>query len=231
MSKKSLKSYTNTQPEVGTVSKAQSRAKFVEFLNKARLEVNLEPGSDEFDFCISLTRHMAVVYSEFARDTEPRLAVKLLGNRFKRGAGTRTLCLWNTRSEKWVPLPMTKIFDSNVRTSKKKRVQAACRTAIKGQIDYVRNSTEVPFTCPISGKLITNKENCDVDHYGTNNFQRLLEQWMNLHGLNYETINLDRKGDLKDSDVFKSWYEFHAQNSTLKLADSSANRRKGARGW
>lgn len=211
------------------ISKALTRSKFVNFLNKAKPEVDLQDGSDEHDFCLLVTRNLPVVYSELQQGCGPRFAVKLQKTRYKNSV--RTLCIWNSKNQKWIPLSLTKIFTDGSKSSKKKRVQAAFRTAVKGQIDYVRASTTVPFECPLTGLWIDDKTTCEVDHYGKNNFQRLLEQWMNLYGLDYETIALDRKGDIKDSDVYKSWYEFHAQHSDLRLVDKVANRKKGAKGY
>jgi hypothetical protein len=210
------------------VSKAQTRAKFIVFLNKARPEVDLQHGSDEFDFCILVTRNLPVVYSELERSSGPRFAVKLLKTPYKNGV--RTLCIWNSTKQKWIPLSLTKIFTEGSKSSKKKRVQSAFRTAVKGQIDYVRASTTVPFECPLTGLWIEDKSFCEVDHAGINNFQKLLEQWMNLHSMHYDLIALDRKGDIKDADVYKSWYDFHKKHAVLQLVEKSANRRKGAKG-
>lgn len=211
------------------ISKALTRSKFVNFLNVAKPEVDLTPGSDAFDFCLLVTRGLPVVYSELTKENPPKFAVKLLKTQYKNSV--RTLCIWNTSKQKWIPLSITKIFTDGSKVSKKKRVQAACRVAIKGQIDYVRASTEVPFECPLSGQWIENKSLCEVDHYGPNNFQKLLEQWMNLHSLHYDLIALDRKGDIKDADVYKSWYEFHKKHSDLRLVDKTSNRKKGAKGY
>jgi hypothetical protein len=215
--------------EGNEVSKAQTRAKFTNFLNKARPEIDLQAGSDEFDFCLLVTRNLPVVYSELSKSVGPRFAVKLLKTQYKNSV--RTLCIWNTSKQKWIPLSITKIFTNGSKASKKKRVQSAFRAAVKGQIDYVRASTAAPFECPLTGKWIVDKSECEVDHYGINNFQKLLEQWMNLHSMHYDLIALDRKGDIKDSDVYKSWYEFHKKNADLRLVEKSANRRKGAKGY
>lgn len=216
--------------EGNEVSKAQTRAKFIVFLNKARPEVDLLHGSDEFDFCILVTRNLPVVYSELEKETLPKFAVKLLKTQYKNSV--RTLCIWNTTKQKWVPLSLTKIFTDGSKSSKKKRCQQAFRTAIKPQIDYIRASTSVPFECPLTGIWIEDKFQTDVDHWGIGkNFQALLEQWLNLHSLHYDLINLDRKGDLKDVDVYKSWYEFHKKHADLRLVEKSANRRKGAKGY
>jgi hypothetical protein len=210
------------------LTKAQSRAKFTQLLNRAKVEFIFEQGSDEYDFCILITRGLSVVYSEFEKPDPPKFCIKLTSNKYKRGL--RTLHVWNTTAGKWVPLTAEKIFSLGTKSSKKKRVQAAFRTAIKGQIDYIRASTSVPFICPLSGLNITSKATCHVDHYGPMNFQKILEQWLNLYNLNYDDIGLDRKGDIKDPDVFKSWYNFHKEKADLRLVDKTANLKKGARG-
>jgi hypothetical protein len=215
--------------EGNEVSKAQTRAKFVIFLNKARPEVDLQHGSDEFDFCILVTRNLPVVYSELQQELPPRFCIKLIKTQYKNSV--RTLCIWNTKAQKWIPLSITKIFTEGSKSSKKKRVQSAFRTAVKGQIDYVRASTTAPFECPLTGLWIEDKSLCEVDHFGLNNFQKLLEQWMNLHSMHYDLIALDRKGDIKDADVYKSWYDFHKKHSDLRLVDKTGNRRKGAKGF
>lgn len=215
--------------EGSVVSKAMARAKFTTLLNRAKPETEMEPSSDEFDFCVLITRGLPVVYSELAKEQPPKFAVKLISNRYK--TNVRTLCIWNTTKQVWVPLSATKIFTDGSKQSKKKRVQSAFRTAIKGQVDYCRASTSVPFQCSLTGLWITDKAKCEVDHYGSMNFQKILEQWMNLYDLNYEDIALDRKGDIKDADVFQSWYKFHQEKADLRLVEKNANRKKGAKGF
>ena len=215
-------------------TKAKDKAKLALLLNRSRLDLPFEPGSDEHDFALGLTRSLPVVYSELAKENPPKFCIKSI--KTVQGKSNRTLCVWSTTYNKnnkpkgWVPLSQVKIFTSGAPTSKKKRVLAALRTAIKGQIDYCRASTATPFICPISGITIIDKRNTHVDHYGTNIFQAIVEQWMNLNSLNYDYISLDRKGDLKDPEVFKSWYDFHQSKADLRLADKTANLKKGGKG-
>jgi hypothetical protein len=84
--------------------------------------------------------------------------------------------------------------------------------------------------CPLSGKLVKDGTGMHVDHFGGFPFIKIVELWLNLYNFNYEDIALDRKGDLKDPDVFKNWYEFHRDKAILKAVCKTANMKKGARG-
>jgi hypothetical protein len=182
------------------------------------------------------TRHLPIVFTELGREYNPKFSVKMLSS-YKSSRQNKTLCIWSSTLNKkgeergWIPLSKAKIFAADgAKTSKKKRVLAALRTAIKGQTDYVRYSTELPFTCPLSGVTVSNRADFHVDHFGQNPFIKIVEQWLNLNQLDYETIALDRKGDLKDTDVYKNWYDFHKTNSDLRSVCKKANLKKGARG-
>lgn len=218
------------------MTKALDKAKLHTLLLRAARDKVFEPNSDEYDFSLQLTRSLPVVYSELAKVEAPKFCVKLIkGSR--QSKSNLTLCIWsstilkNGNERGWVPLSQTSIFSSDKPVSKKKRVLAALRTAIKGQIDYCRASTEFPCICPLSGKTLTNTSSTHIDHYGNFPFIRIVETWLNLYGLYYETIALNRAGDLKDPDVFKSWYSFHKEKSDLRVVDKTANLKKGAKGW
>ena len=79
--------------------------------------------------------------------------------------------------------------------------------------------------------MLTETSQTHVDHYGPYPFQRIVEVWLNLYDLDYETIAINRVGDLKDPDVFKSWFEFHSKMADLRVVDKTANLKKGSRGW
>ena len=218
------------------MSKALDKAKLHSLLVRAKRDIAFEPGSDEYDFSLQLTRSLPVVYSELAKVDSPKFCVKLIKGA-RQSKSNLTLCIWSSTGLKsgkprgWTPLSQNNIFSSDKPTSKKKRVLAALRTAIKGQIDYCRSSTELPCTCPLSGKLLTASSLMHVDHYGPWPFIRIVEVWLNLYSLDYENIALNRAGDLKDAEVFKNWYKFHKENADLRLVDKTANLQKGAKGW
>lgn len=217
------------------VTKAKTEALFHQLLTRTRLETIIEENSDAYDFIVLTTRHLPIVYSELGKANPPKFSIKLISSYASRRP-YRQLCIWSTSlnkagSEKgWVALSKTKIFSSEVKTSKKKRVLAALRTAVKGQTDFVRYSTEYPFLCPLSGKIVKDGTQMHVDHFGDTPFIKIVELWLNLYNFNYEDIALDRKGDLKDPDVFKNWYNFHKDKAILKAVCKTANMKKGARG-
>lgn len=218
------------------MTKALDKAKLHTLLCRATRDKVFEPDSDEHDFSLQLTRSLPVVYSELAKVEAPRFCVKLIKGA-RQSKSNLTLCIWsstilkNGNERGWFPLSQASIFSSDKPQSKKKRVLAALRTAIKGQIDYCRASTEFPCICPLSGKTLTSSSLTHVDHYGSFPFIRIVETWLNLYGLDYETIALNRAGDLKDPDVFKSWYSFHKEKADLRVVDKIANLKKGAKGW
>lgn len=212
------------------MTKALDKAKMHVLLQRSARDKVFEPNSDEQDFLISLTRGLPVVYSELAKLEPPKFCVKMRRS-YKTTKANPTVHIWSSSREIWVPLSQTKILSSDKPLSKKTRVLAALRAAIKGQVDYVRASTAFPCVCPLTGKNLTHNSSAHVDHFGPWPFIRAVETWLNLHGLHWDDIALDRKGDLKDVDVFKSWYDYHAKTCDLRVVDKTANLKKGAKGW
>jgi hypothetical protein len=218
------------------MTKALDKAKLHVLLTRSTRDSAFEPGSDEHDFLMQLTRGLPIVYSELAKKSPPKFCVKLVKG--ARGHKSNlTACIWsstvlkNGKPRGWTPLSQTNIFSSDKPVSKKKRVLAALRTAIKGQIDYTRASTQLPCVCPLTGKTLTATSQTHVDHFGAWPFIRAVETWLNLHNLSWDDIALNRVGDLKDADVYKSWYEYHQKTCDLRLVDKTANLKKGAKGW
>lgn len=218
------------------MTKALDKAKLHTLLARSKKDVAFAIDSDEHDFCLSITRQLPIVYSELAKVESPRFCVKAI-KAPRQTKSNLTVCIWSStvlktgQARGWVSLSQAKIFASDKPMSKKKRVQAALRSAIKGQIDYARAATEYPCVCPLSGKMLTETSQTHVDHYGPYPFQRIVEVWLNLFSLDYENIALNRVGDLKDPDVFKSWFEFHYKIADLRVVDKTANLKKGSSGW
>jgi hypothetical protein len=210
------------------MTKAIDKAKLQVLLQRSRKDTVFAADSDEHDFLLGLTRTLPVVYSELAKELPPKFCVKAISTYSSRKSNV-TVCIW--AKDKWVPLSQTKIFSSDKPVSKRARVLTALRTAVKGQIDYARAATSFPCTCPLTGKTLTQSSQTHVDHYGSWPFIRAVETWLNLYGLHWDDIALDRKGDLKDADVFKSWYNYHAETCDLRVVDKTANLKKGAKGW
>lgn len=218
------------------MSKALDKAKLHLLLTRAKRDSVLQINTDEYDFILNLTRSLPMVYSELAKEFPPKFTIKLV-KAARQSKSNLTVCIWSSTLLKtgqergWMPLSQVSIFSSNKPLSKKKRVLAALRTAIKGQIDYVRSSTTFPCQCPLTGLILTQSSKIHIDHFGEWPFIRVAETWLNLYSLSWEDINLNRAGDLKDADVFKSWYEFHKKQSDLRVVDKTANLKKGAKGW
>jgi hypothetical protein len=217
-------------------TKAQDKAQLHLLLSRSKRDMTFDAGSDEHDFLLKLTRSMPVVYSELARAEAPKFCVKLIkGSR--QGKSNLTVCVWSNtvlktgKQRGWVPLPQSKIFASGAPVSKKKRVLAALRTAIKGQVDHCRASAGFPRLCPLTGQTLTHESKTHVDHFGEWPFIRIVESWLNLYTLDYENIALNRAGDLKDPDVYMAWYNYHQNKADLRIVDKTANLKKGAKGY
>jgi hypothetical protein len=218
------------------MTKAQDKAQLHLLLTRSKRDTVFEVGSDEHDFLLKLTRSLPVVYSELAKVDAPRFCVKLVKGA-RQTKSNLTVCIWsstllkNGKPRGWTPLSQTNIFASGTPVSKKKRVLAALRTAIKGQVDHCRSSTRFPTVCPLTGQTLTHESKIHVDHFGEWPFIRIVESWLNLYGLDYESIALNRAGDLKDADVYSAWYRFHQDKSDLRVVDKVANLKKGAKGY
>lgn len=218
------------------MTKELDKAKLHTLLHRSKQDFIFAAESDEHDFLLNLTRSLPVVYAELAKESPPKFCVKPI-RAARQSKSNLTICIWsstilkNGNTRGWVPLSQASIFSSNAPTSKKKRVLAALRTAVKGQIDYCRASTSLPCICPLSNIVLTEKSKTHVDHFGEWPFIRIVETWMSLYTLTWDTIALNRAGDLKEAEVYTSWYNYHKDRSDLKLVDKTANLRKGAKGY
>lgn len=214
------------------MTKKECQDKLKEMLSRAKINMPFQQGSPEYDFALYITAGLPIVYSE-RRDPEAYIAFTVLemSNRHSKKP-YRCLHVYNTKSEKWLPLPATKLFRAKSPTvsSKKQRVLSALRLIVKPQIEDFKTCLTLPQTCPLTFKELSSKDGrlVHVDHF-TTPFIRIVEEWLILHQLTFELISLDRSGNIKNPEVARDFYLYHKKRADLRLVDKSANLRKGAK--
>jgi hypothetical protein len=60
-------------------------------------------------------------------------------------------------------------------------------------------------------------------------FSKILEQWLDIEELDFESMALGRSGELKDKNMVARWYNYHKKVAILQLVDKTANLKKGAK--
>lgn len=152
--------------------------------------------------------------------------------------GRKVKMIWACRGKHCMPIPKSQLL-SNIWPPKKKQskeqihiaqVKQAARGAIGFQISRFRESIELPITCPLTLKKLTNWSSIHIDHIEP--FSKLLEEWLDFHDLNPYDIALEgpkTAKTFKDKSLLKSWSDFHQTHARLQAVHSKANLRKGAK--
>lgn len=200
-------------------NKKDLKTAYAVFLKTAKLSQTVNDLPQEF--LKELLGKMPLVYSEMP---DPIFQVQIVMQPGR--SAYRCLHIWKT--SKWVPITATKIFRVSGSSDKKDRVVAALRMVIKPQIDDFKAEVMFPIACPLTGQKLTNFRFTHVDHHQIP-FRDLVLEWLKVVHLKHEQIGLNRKGDIGDQDLRRSWYLYHKQYADLQLVDAKANMSKGAR--
>lgn len=115
--------------------------------------------------------------------------------------------------------------------TKKQDLMKACRTAVIPIKNKVRDEVELPYTCPITGEIITDMKNIHIDHYN-HTFETVFDMWIankdidELHKkINKQTPDVDN-GTITyfvDETINEDFIEFHNKNTHLMAISKKAN--------
>ena len=108
-------------------------------------------------------------------------------------------------------------------------VKAAMRNGVKDQIKAFRNSLNMPQICYITGSLLRPGARTDVDHVGVP-FSQIADDFMFSESLKYTDIALvgpPTNKKFKDSELWKTWMDYHRKVARYSVVSASANRSKG----
>lgn len=112
---------------------------------------------------------------------------------------------------------------------KRTDVIRACRAVIKPIILQMRDSIKLPFVCPITGEIVTDKHNVHIDHYDLT-FREVFDAWIidkDIDELYRRTLKSNTDNSTStcfDDDVLcKDFLEFHNQNTHLRAVSRRAN--------
>ena len=113
--------------------------------------------------------------------------------------------------------------------TKRADIVKACRTVISPVIENLRNQIKLPFTCPITGEVITDKSDVHIDHYDLT-FKELFDLWIKDKDIDevYKSIGECRKDGcvevyFNDPMLAMDFYEFHNPHTHLRAVSKRAN--------
>lgn len=97
------------------------------------------------------------------------------------------------------------------------------------EIFELRNNIHIPFKCPITGEIITDKHLIHIDHYDME-FQDVFDLWMkgrNVNELYEKTRNSSVDGDMRtwfnDNVLVDDFIKFHDCHTHLRAVSRKAN--------
>jgi len=106
-------------------------------------------------------------------------------------------------------------------------VKRAARNIIEIQIKMYRDTIQLPVTCPLSQKKLTNWRLIHIDH--SLPFINLFNDWLEKNDINPQEIKLSgpqNQKTFKDVNLRKSWYDYHMEIANLQCVYSKANLKK-----
>ena len=114
---------------------------------------------------------------------------------------------------------------------KRSEVMKAMRSVVSDRIEKVRNTIKLPFTCPITGEVITSKSDVHIDHYDLT-FEELFNKWLDDRNLSIDELYdklVESKNDTRietvidDPFITMDFYDFHNKHTHLRAVSERAN--------
>lgn len=115
--------------------------------------------------------------------------------------------------------------------SKKSYINKACRTAVLPIKNKIRDNIEFPFTCPITGEVITDINGIHIDHYDEP-FDTVFNMWLEDKDIDvlYNSTNKQASGVnsgthayFVDKDIIADFIDFHNKHTHLRAVSKRAN--------
>lgn len=113
--------------------------------------------------------------------------------------------------------------------NKTKDIMAACRNAVSSMIELFRRSITLPFVCPVTGEVVTDRSNMHIDHYDLT-FKELFDLWMkdkDVDELYRKTLKSNRDDCMDtffdDEKVILDFIQFHNSHTHLRAVSKTAN--------
>lgn len=208
--------------------------KFISDVTKDKYEIGDYLDSTD----TSITLEILALSSKFSNITANKDYYKFKVDNYRIASGRKVRMLWACHGKHCMPIPKSQLM-SSIWPPKKKQTKEqihlaqfkqAARQIIGRQIKKFREGIELPISCPISKKKLSNWSSIHIDHIEP--FSKLLEEWLDLNNLNPYEIALvgpATNKNFKDESLIRSWYEFHEKRAQLQAVYSKANLSKGAK--
>jgi len=111
------------------------------------------------------------------------------------------------------------------------RFNAACRNEVEDYIiDFKQRTFREGMTCPMTGRVLS-WDDCDVDHAPPRTFAVLVSGFIESSGVDLAAVRYLDQGIgsvLTDSDLARTWRNYHDVRAELRLLSVEANRHMAA---
>lgn len=157
------------------------------------------------------------------------------GNEFKiedNARGSKNFMIKDIDSQWWDFSFYKCIARQNKQQNHRKNVIRTFRETIREQIYEFKDSKKcyvdgkVMYTCEIDGKMY-DRDSIHVDHkYDSYTFRQLHTDFLKLHKLNFEDIQLRQDRCFiyfHDDKIKQSWLDFHKNNAILRVINKTSN--------
>ena len=113
--------------------------------------------------------------------------------------------------------------------NKREEIMKACRTVVSPIIEMHRNQVRLPFVCPITGEVVTDKSEVHIDHYDLT-FKELFDLWMTGKDEDdlYDRLSVSKTDGcvevhFDDPILTMDFYQFHNTHTHLRAVSKTAN--------
>lgn len=114
-----------------------------------------------------------------------------------------------------------------------KRFERACRVAVEPSVIWFKQTAFDNaggfLHCPFTGEKLT-FTSCHADHIAPKTFQSLLADFVRIHGIDIDSLQVNGKGDdgaiqdtLDNADLERLWIEYHDRHAELRIVSRIGN--------
>ena len=115
--------------------------------------------------------------------------------------------------------------------TKKHDLMKACRSAVRPITNKVKDEVKLPYTCPITGVVITDIKDIHIDHYD-HTFETVFDMWIAdknidelFKSINKQTPDVDNGTCtyFVDDSINEDFINFHNKHTHLRAVSQKAN--------